>query len=344
MMKKKKIIAGLCVLLGGITMAAEPMKPTWTKTSVSGAHSIGCTQASGVVVASAGRVTFISTDGGKTFKEFAPKQKAGRHWNGTGVCADTKGDRIAVFPIDSPVSWLTLDGGKTVTEIKRPLSYPGKAKHDGWTYGEIDWSAEKPLRMLGKEHHTGNFWFTADGGENWAMLESIGGYHGFGFSPKGALLVGVIDNRKNKGPKDPGIYRSEDDGKTWTRVLECGLTSKVRGRCFGDKAYWLTHDGVAVSEDDGKTWTVLENSPKAALYGPFFGESDQTIMVVNEEGVNKTADGGRSWSLLVKREDLPKPVKDGKWQELMLGFAWDWERNILYATSMGVPLYRAELK
>ena len=56
-----------------------------------------------------------------------------------------------------------------------------------------------------------------------------------------------------------------------------------------------------------------------------------------------SAGNGKAWSLLIKRDDLPKPIKDGKWKQLMQSFAWDWKRNILYATSMGMSLHRAEL-
>ena len=64
------------------------------------------------------------------------------------------------------------------------------------------------------------------------------------------------------------------------------------------------------------------------------------MLVVSEKGVHQTNDAGKSWILTLAREELPGPVKNADFGQLMPCFAWDATRDILYATSPGEHLYR----
>jgi photosystem II stability/assembly factor-like uncharacterized protein len=325
---------------------AEATKTEWTQILAKGTNAIWCVRETGDLFASNGKQVLFTRDAGSSWTEAAPPREKGRHFNSIAISADWRGARLAAFPIDSPVGWTTLDGGKTWTTFAKPTP-PQVKKHDGWTLGAVDWSEEQPTRYFGKEHHTNSFWLSTDGGATWSKLDSLSGYFGVGVAPDGSLLAGCMPAAEGKGvykPNESGIFRSVDKGATWTRVLECGMRQKMCPKTYDSRIYWPTLDGLAVSSDNGSSWRLIEGSPKDALYGPFFGETDQAMLVVSLEGVFRTSDGGKTWSLILKPEELPKAVADGNFKELMPNFAWDWKRNILYATSQGVPLFKREFQ
>ncbi len=282
-------------------------------------------RSNGDLYLSSGSEITISRDQGTTWTS-AVKWEKGRHYNSNAFDWDWRPGRVALFPIMSKSAQMTVDGGKTWTEIKRP-------KHDGWTYGAVDWSADTPTRFLGKEHHSANLWFSKDGGENWEKLP-IAGYFGLGFSPKGAILVGTIKGKKAVIPADgkPGIYRSEDDGRTWTLIHEAELYGKVKPRCFDGKVYWATPGGLLVSADDGKTWSLMPDSPQEIAWGPFFGKSADEIVVVGSAGIQKTTDGGKTWALIVAKDAMPAEMKKYK-NAVEWDFAWDPLHDVYYGTT-----------
>lgn len=317
----------------------------WTQLDRRGFNSICCDRATGDLYISNGKVVNITRDGGATWEEPVERAAKGRHYNSTGWDSDWRGGRLALFPIDNPVGWMTLDGGKTWTTFAKPTP-PQVGKHDGWTYGAVHWADDKPTRLFGKEHHTTNLWLSTDAGVTWSKIDGIGGYFGIGFGTDGALLVGATIDKRTRlpvGAEKGGVYRSADDGKTWELVFEAELGQKVKPRTFEDTVYWPTLQGLAVSKDGGTTWAMMDGSPKACSWGPIFGETGDDMIVVNQEGVHKTTDGGETWTQILTREQLPKPVKDGNYKEIMPNFAWDWKTNTLYATSVGVPLFKLSL-
>jgi hypothetical protein len=337
------VAASICVASAGLTMSGEAAEGEWTALDRRGFNAIRALRTTGDLFISNGKTVHVSRDHGETWTEPVEKQKRGRHYNSIAMDADWRGERLAVFPIDSPVGWITLDGGRTWDTFAKPKP-PQVNKHDGWTLGAVDWSQEKPTRFFAKEHHSGNFWFSRDAGGTWRRLEGFGGYFGTGFGADGALLVGAFEGKKAHMPGDkPGIYRSTDDGASWELVFECKLHQKVAPQRFGETLFWPTVEGLAVSRDGGKTWALLKDTPKDVLFGPFFGKTQEHMVVVTEEGVHESADGCKSWDLIVPRADLPKVVRDANFAGLRPNFAWEPQADILYATSMGVGLFRRQL-
>ncbi len=344
-------ILTLALLCSCASVAIEPPKPIesieWTELPFKGFNSLWVVRVTGDVFASNGKIVQASRDLGKTWEEVTPKQTKGRHYNATGFDGDWTGQGVAQFPIDSPVGWLSTDSGQNWEPFKKPTA-PQVKKHDGWTFGQVDWSDSPPKRMFGKEHHTTNFWVSNDAGKTWEKLPLPGGYYGMGMGSDGALLLGVqVNDDKAKtapdGSETSGIYRSADDGKTWELAFECKIRQKVRAQRFGETVVWPTLEGLAVSSDGGKTWKLQENSPEDVFHGPYFGVNAEDMLVVNRAGVYRTVDGGTNWILVLKKEQLPPSIRDANHQALMSGFAWDYTNNILYATSMGVSAFMAPM-
>ncbi len=344
-------ILALTLLCSCTSVAVEPPQPIenieWTEMPFKGFNSVWVVRETGDVFASNGKVIQVSRDQGKTWEEVTPKQTKGRHYNATGFDGNMTGEGVALFPVDSPVGWLSSDSGQNWEPFKKPAA-PQVKKHDGWTFGQVDWTGTPPTRMFAKEHHTTNFWISSDAGKTWEKLPLPGGYYGMGMGSDGALLLGaqVNDDKAKKAPDGsdvPGIYRSADDGQTWELALKCNIRQKVRAQRFEDTVVWPTLEGLAVSKDGGKSWSIQENSPTDVFHGPYFGVNADDMLVVNRSGIYRTVDGGANWMLVLKKEQLPPPIRDANHQALMSGFAWDYKNNILYATSMGVAAYMGKL-
>ena len=205
-----------------------PHEFAWTELPKRRFNAIWVSRESGDLYISNGRTVQVTRDAGQTWEEPLAPGKKGRHWNSISFDGDWKGGRVAISSVDNPVGHLTLDAGKTWQSFAKPVP-PQVKKHDGWTYGHVDWSAAEPTRLFGKEHHSGSFWFSGDAGKTWSELKGVGGYFGFGIGADGALLCSTAEgnNPVIPGEGKHGIYRSADDGQTWHLVFEGEFNQKV---------------------------------------------------------------------------------------------------------------------
>jgi photosystem II stability/assembly factor-like uncharacterized protein len=115
----------------------------------------------------------------------------------------------------------------------------------------------------------------------------------YGFSSlcslEGALLAGG----------DTGIYRSTDEGQTWSKVV--ATTQPVRSLLDSDSIIAALPEGLLVSSDQGVTW--------ATRHTPFFTEvydvaaAGNTLMAGTSRGLFHSEDGGQTWR--VARSGLP---------------------------------------
>jgi photosystem II stability/assembly factor-like uncharacterized protein len=336
-------LATLGVTVSGAAGAED--KSDWVELDRRGFNAIWVARDSGDIFSSNGKTIHISRDAGMTWSEPVTPSKMGRHWNSISFDGAWQGRGLALFPIENPYSWLTLDGGKTWRTFRKPVS-PQVKNHHGWTFGQVDWSAEEPERFFCKEHDSNDYWFSGDGGATWSRLEGFGGYFGMGIGADGALLFSTSEGKNPTIPGDceHGIYRSEDDGRTWQCVFEGVFRQKVRAHRIDRVLYWPAKEGLAVSRDGGRSWSVMDGSPKDAVFGPFFGETDQEMLLVSEEGLLRTGDHGVTWTRLLAKTELPGPIRYSNFGELKPCFAWDWRRDVVYATTVEAPLFKREFK
>lgn len=218
--------------------------------------------------------------------------------------------------------------GKVLTEIERP-----KHQHDTWTWGMPAWEQEKPQIILGKEHHAWVvLWLSKDGGAIWEKLD---------FESRNP---GVINSKVFVAGND-GIYRSVDQGQSWDKVSEYKVTGKTPVR-YGVSYYWTTDGGVIVSTDTGKTWSLLGSPLKGALWGPYFGNAQQSMMVVNQTGFYITKDHGNTWKKAADFFPTPGSELGGEYNVMhpTNSYGWDEKRNIIYAAILGEDVFRLKLE
>jgi photosystem II stability/assembly factor-like uncharacterized protein len=158
---------------------------------------------------------------------------------------------------------------------------------------------------------------THDSGRTWSVVSNAGmppaGTAEFGFAASGTCLVtaGHRDAFLASGGSDSRIYRSHDQGTTWTAVASPIPPVADAGGTFG-LAFRNPRQGLAVGGD----YTAPENGVKASAYTRDGGRTwtsggdlggyrsgvawvsgaRRTAIAVGTSGSDVTYDGGRTWS------------------------------------------------
>jgi len=264
-----------------------------------------------------------STDHGSNFQRVAEGQISGRCEFGYAINCDPAGRRMACLLLDGK-GGMTLDGGKSwqaFTSVGR-----------NWEYGAVDWSDPQARNIFADRHESGGEKYVSnDAGVTWKF---IGKHPEF-------TAVAVFDTRTLVAGTKDGILRSTDGGETWQQISELHPVGRV-AICFEGLTYWLAEEGLITSGDKGATWQKAGAALKAG-WGPFFGKDAQNIVVDDDQVFWQTADGGRTWKRIAslpsfKGEFAPKLPGQ------FLSVAWDSKNNFLYASRMGNPTFRLQLK
>ena len=272
-----------------------------------------------------------SRDQGATWTRVAEARVQGRHYGSFSANLDPQTGRFALFSIVStvdPQSALTSDAGRTWRAINRPSG----AKHDGWTWGSIDWSQTEPQVILGKQHHDYTaMWLSRDAGATWEKL------------PFASRNPGVIDAKTfvaTRGTEGDGIHRSTDAGQNWTRVAEFKVNGKTPVR-WDTNFYWTAEPGVIVSRDAGATWSLLGQALPDALWGPFFGRDEDSMLVVSRDGFFRTVNRGTTWTKVadffaghIGTYDVMHPT---------VSYGWDAPRGLIYCAPVGGSVWRLKV-
>lgn len=281
-----------------------------------------------------------SLDAGETWERLPQAPLRGRAYGGFSACLDARTGRFAVFMQEAnrfgikAVGGLTLDKGESWTPIGRP-DHP--ARHDGYTWGGVDWTARLPEVILGKEHHAWvALWLSRDAGATWSRLP---------FESRNAGVLGPqtyvagVDAFAQRGEMkaEPGIYRSGDSGQNWQKVSPVVVSGKTPVS-WGDSHYWTCKEGVLICRDDGRSWGLLGSPLPDSLYGPIFGRSEREMMVVARSGIHVSRNGGESWNHVADAIEGAYNVGNP-----LTSFGWHPEAGLLYYAAVGGGLYRLRI-
>jgi hypothetical protein len=316
----------------------EVTGPLMARLAESGAETAWPGGCSGVVVDRlTGAVTvkvvglglWRSADQGVTWTRVDGDTVSGRDETGWATSIDQEAPaRMASFSLDGTAGW-TADGARweRFADLGR-----------NWDYGSVDWSARSPRSIIAAKHETdppGEVYATSDGGATWKQLP----IH-LQKDRGDVSMVGAMGTETFIYSNGQGILRSADSGGTWTRVSDANPQTRVPV-LFRGAHYLGTAAGLVVSKDKGLTWEP-QGAEVDIWQGPFFGADENAMVVVGEDGVFRSSDAGATW----KRVAGLKPNEDGfQFTPDWFGcYAWDPVHQVLYASSMGNPVYRLALR
>lgn len=114
----------------------------------------------------------------------------------------------------------------------------------------------------------------------------------------------------NEGPGS-GMYKSVDEGKTWTKVSGNGLPDSHLGRIGisvdGQRVYALVEagkqSGLYRSDDEGVSWKLMSQNPNITTRMWYFGrvtvdQSNPDIVYVPNRSVMRSTDGGKTFTAI----------------------------------------------
>jgi photosystem II stability/assembly factor-like uncharacterized protein len=192
----------------------------------------------------------------------------------------------------------TRDSGRTWTLGWKEDTTSSPNVHDAWiSQISVDW-AENPLDLgvadtdpeicLGTDF--GRTMITTDGGATWNAAYSTrvpGGdwkSTGLDVTTNYGYLYDPFDTKRRFIPTtDIGLFRSEDNGRSWTRSVT-GVPS-----AWENTTYWVTFDPAV----KGKMWGVMSGThdlPRPKMWR-------HTPVTKYRGGVCLSVDGGRTWKL-----------------------------------------------
>ncbi|MFH1573022.1 MAG: glycosyl hydrolase [Acidobacteriota bacterium] len=253
---------------------------------------------------------------------------AGKTWKHVGLPKAGQIARIAVHPADPDRVYVAVLGNVFGPGPDRGV-YRSRDGGDTWervlfasdTTGAVDlvmnpgnprilyacmWRAERKPWTLIDGSDDGGVFKSADGGDTWERLkgglpEGLVGRPGVAVSPANPERVWVIIESEKE--EEGGLYRSEDAGKTWTKISG---EHKLRGRAWyynhvfagpqDENTVYVLNAPFYKSIDGGKTFEQVR-VPHGDNHALWINPRDPRIMINgNDGGANVSYNGGRTWS------------------------------------------------
>jgi photosystem II stability/assembly factor-like uncharacterized protein len=280
---------------------------------------------------------YLSKDEGQSWAAIPGVKLSGRGETGYSFNIPYPFDnRMAFFGIDGQ-GGITFDGGLTWT--------PFGKHYRGFDHGDLDWSTPRPQVIFAMEHEPFYKVLSTDGGTTWKRIDEAADklagnkeVQNWRVGVVNATTLLLADRRKE------GILLSTDLGKTWAEVAKFRVLAG-RPVHYGKRLYWAGSAGV-VASDNGKDWALVGSGLASATWGPYFGKSEQEMMVVTDKGFFITADGAKTWKNVAPYFAVPDGYATARGYDAGGGlryFGWDPIHNDLYASGLAAPVYRLRI-
>lgn len=149
-------------------------------------------------------------------------------------------------------------------------------------------------------------WKSTDGGDTWenlsdkaGMPKGMNGIIGVTVSPKNSERVwAIIENSEA-----PGVYRSDDGGKTWARINQdrallqrAWYYCRIYADSQNEDKVWVMNVSYGVSKDGGKTFE-LKNAPHGDHHDLWIDPNNIMRMIIADDGGAQVSnDGGENWT------------------------------------------------
>jgi photosystem II stability/assembly factor-like uncharacterized protein len=149
-------------------------------------------------------------------------------------------------------------------------------------------------------------WKSTDGGETWenlsdkpGMPKGINGVIGVTVSPVNSNRIWtIIENTEA-----PGVYRSDDAGKTWARINQdrallqrAWYYCRIYADTQNEDKVWVMNVSYGVSKDGGKTFE-LKNAPHGDHHDLWIDPANnQRMAIADDGGAQISNDGGENWT------------------------------------------------
>ena len=245
---------------------------------------------------------FTSTDDGNTWQKVS-----GPQWPVLTTSILVIGDRIyigtdrrGIWYTDDSVSWIPANNGLTNLEINK-LANIGTTLIVGTEKGGCY-----------RKKATENSWHPINSGftvqpthqERTNNVQTESGLHSSQRSQLPSKIdvdsLAVMDNLlfvSAVWDKGGGLFRSDDEGNTWTRIAAEEITDTVRTLAVhGTTLYTGTTDsGVFRSDDRGDSWTAVNNGLRHREVSTLLAVNENTVFAGTQVGVFRTTDSGNSW-------------------------------------------------
>lgn len=253
---------------------------------------------------------------------------AGKTWKRVGLEDSRHIGRVRIHPKNPDIVYVAAlghiygtseqrgvfrskDGGKTWERVFFKSNKAGAVdlildpSNPNVLYASI-WEAKRTPYSMESGGPDSGLYKSTDGGDTWTEItRNPGGPKGKDIGRIGVTVSPVNPDRvwAIMEADDGGVFRSDNGGKTWTKINE--------GRNLRQRAWYYTHiyadtqnadtvyvlnTGLYRSQDGGRTYTAL-NPPHGDNHDLWIAPNDNQRMInSNDGGANVSLDGGKNWS------------------------------------------------
>ena len=250
-----------------------------------------------------------TTDGGRTWKDVAPKRFGDFAFRDVEARGRAHASVLAIGPGEASRIYTTRNGGRTWT--KAFVNHAPKAFYncmDFWAGGRHGLAVSDPVR--------GKFRIlrTSDGGMSWKVVSRRGMPRAvdgeFNFAASGTCLVTVGKKRAYmaSGGAASRVFRTGDRGRTW-KVTEAPIPASEAGGVFS-LAFRSVRAGVLVGGDftapdaapvsgltrsAGRQWKTTGRTHGYRSGVAYLPGHPDVVIAVGPTGTDVSSSGGRHW-------------------------------------------------